>query len=69
MWILCIYTFIVVIGEALVIVFGLYLDRIIPTAGLSVSLSLFFAVLWLGWLLAVRWTQPETRAEIARAVK
>ncbi len=69
MWILCVYTFIVVIGEALVIVFGLYLDRIIPTAGLSVSLSLFFAVLWLGWLLAVRWTQPETKAEIARVVK
>ncbi len=69
MWILCVYTFIVVVGEALVIVFGLYLDRIIPTGGLSVSLSLFFAVLWLGWLLAVRWTQPETKAEIARAVK
>jgi hypothetical protein len=69
MWILCIYTFIVVIGEALDIAFGLYLDRIIPTAGLSVSLSLFFAVLWLGWLLAVRWTQPETKVEIARAAK
>lgn len=69
MWILCIYMFIVVIGEALVIAFGLYLDRVIPTAGLSVSLSLFFAVLWLGWLLAVRWTEPATQTDIARAVK
>jgi hypothetical protein len=69
MWILCVYILNVVVGETLVIAFGLYLDRIVPTAGLSVSLTLFFAVLWLGWLLAVRWTQPETKADIARAAK
>ncbi len=58
MWIICVYVLNVVIGEAVVIVFGLYLDRVVPTVSLSISLAFFFAVLWLGWALAVRWTQP-----------
>ncbi len=36
------------VGEAVVMIFGLYLDRIVPTASLSISLTFFFAVLWLG---------------------
>lgn len=69
MWILCIYILNVVVGETLVLTFGFYLDRIVPTASLSISLTFFFVVLWLGWVLAVRWTRPETKAGVAPAAK
>jgi len=59
MWILIIYILIVVVGEAIVIGIGLALDRIYPIASLTVSLTLFFAVLGFGWPLAVRWTEPK----------
>ena len=59
MWILIVYILIVVIGEAAVVATGLALDRIFPLASLPVSLSLFFAVLALGWPQAVRWTEPK----------
>jgi hypothetical protein len=26
---------------------------------LPISLTLFFAALWFGWVLAVRWTDPK----------
>ena len=59
MWILIAYVLIVVIGELVVISIGLALDRISPVLSLPVSLSLFFAVLAIGWILAVRWTEPK----------
>ena len=59
MWILIVYVLIVVVGEAVVVAIGLTLDRIYPLASLPVSLSLFFAVLAIGWPLAVRWTEPK----------
>jgi hypothetical protein len=59
MWILIVYVLIVVISELIVVAIGLVLDRIYPVLSLPVSLSLFFAVLWFGWILAVRWTEPK----------
>jgi len=59
MWILMVYVLIVVIGEIVVVAIGLVLDRIHPVLSLPVSLSLFFAVLAFGWILAVRWTEPK----------
>jgi hypothetical protein len=68
MWILIVYVLIVVIGEGIVISIGLILDRIFPLASLPVSLTLFFAVLALGWILAVRWTEPK-HAKTAKSAK
>ena len=59
MWILIVYILIVVVGKSVVIGIGLALDRIFPLASLPVSLTLFFAVLAVGWILAVRWTEPK----------
>jgi hypothetical protein len=59
MWIMVVYVLIVVVSELIVVGIGLALDRIAPIASLPVSLTLFFAVLWFGWLLAVRWTEPK----------
>jgi len=59
MWIMVVYILIVAVNELIVVIIGLVLDRIAPIASLPVSLTLFFAVLWFGWLLAVRWTEPK----------
>ena len=65
MSILIVYTLIVVVGEAAVVAIGLGLDRFAPVASLPVSLPLFFAVLALGWPLAVHATKP-THIESAK---
>jgi hypothetical protein len=59
MWILTVYILIVVIMELIVVAIGLALDRLYPSLSLTVSLSLFFAVLWLAWVVAVRVTEPQ----------
>jgi hypothetical protein len=67
MWIMAVYVLIVVICELVVVAIGLVLDRIFPAASLPVSLFLFFAVLWFGWVLAVRLTEPKRARRINRA--
>lgn len=59
MWILIIYVLTVVVGETVAVAVGLFLDRTYPLASLPVSLSLFFIMLWLSWVFAVRWTEPK----------
>jgi hypothetical protein len=59
MWIMVVYVVIVVISEFIVVAIGLVLDRTFPLASLPISLTLFFAVLWFGWALAVRLTDPK----------
>jgi hypothetical protein len=67
MCILMVYVFIVVISELIVVAIGLALDRTYPLLGLPVSLSLFFAVIWFGWILAVRWTEPKRAKSVKLA--
>lgn len=59
MWIIVVYVLIVAVSEAVVTAIGLVLDRTYPLLSLPVSLSLFFVVLWLGWVLAIRLTEPK----------
>jgi hypothetical protein len=62
MWIMVIYLLIVAVCESVVVAIGLALDRIYPAVSLTVSLSLFFAILWLAWILAVRLTEPKAKS-------
>jgi hypothetical protein len=59
MWLLVVYILNVLVGDSIVIAIGLGLDRTFPYVSLPVSLSLFFFVFWLSWVLAVRWTEPK----------
>jgi len=67
MWIMVVYVLIVAVSETIVVAIGLILDRIYPALSLPVSLSLFFAVLWFAWILAVRLTDPERAKSAKRA--
>ena len=56
------YLLIVVIGEAIVVTFGLtFLDRKFPPISVPVSIFMYLAVFFLGWKLAVRLTEPSHR--------
>jgi hypothetical protein len=59
MWLIVVCVLKVLVGESIVIAIGLSLDRTFPYASLPVSLSLFFIVFWMSWVLAVRWTEPK----------
>ena len=59
MWIMVVYTLIVLVGETVTVGIGLVLDRIYPAISLTVSLTLFFSILWIAWILAVRLTEPK----------
>ena len=59
MWILTVYVLVVVVMELIVVAVGLALDRIYPSLSLTISLSLFFLVLWFGWVIAVHLAKPK----------
>jgi uncharacterized membrane protein YphA (DoxX/SURF4 family) len=59
MFIMVVYVLIVLVSESIVVGIGLILDRIYPVLSLPVSLTLFFAVFWLGWKLSVHLTDPK----------
>ena len=59
MWILTVYVLVVVVMELVVVAVGLALDRIYPSISLTISLSLFFLVLWFGWVIAVHLPKPK----------
>jgi hypothetical protein len=58
-----VYTLIVLVGETVTVGIGLVLDRIYPAISLTVSLTLFFSILWFAWILAVRLTEPNAKSE------
>ncbi|MBI2714110.1 MAG: hypothetical protein HYX37_06605 [Rhizobiales bacterium] len=60
LWLLTVYILIVVIGEAIVVATGLaFWDRKYPSLSVPVSVLLYIAVLFGGWALAVRLTEPR----------
>ena len=63
MRLLVVYVLIVVAVELIAVQIGLYLDHVFPTFSVPLALGLFFAVLGLGWPVAVyvtdRWLTPK----------
>jgi hypothetical protein len=64
MRLMAVYVLIVLVIEAIAVRIGLYLDTWAPTFTVPMALGLFFAVLALGWPLAVyiteRWLTPKS---------
>ena len=68
MWIMVVYVLIVVVNEIVVVTIGLVLDRTYPFASLPISLTPFFAVPWLSWVLLVRWTEPKREYHLVQSL-
>jgi len=53
------YIVLAVIGVAIIYFVGLAIERMWPVASLPFFLLMFFAVLWLAWIAAVKLTEPK----------
>jgi hypothetical protein len=62
MWLLLAYLVLAVLGNALIYFIGLGIERVWPVASLPAYLMMFFMVMWVAWLCAVRITAPKATA-------
>lgn len=54
------YIALALLGNAVIYFIGLGVERTWPVASLPFFLLMFFVVLWLSWLGAVKLTEPKT---------
>lgn len=62
MWLLAIYSLLMVAGDFLDYFIGLFIERVWPAASLPSFLGMYFLTLWLAWVIAVRLTKPRAAA-------
>jgi hypothetical protein len=63
MWLIVTYTGLAVLGNAVIYFVGLGIENAWPAASLPLYLLMFFGVLWLAWIAAVKITEPKQAAE------
>jgi hypothetical protein len=64
MVLLGVYLLLMVGGTFAAYLIGLVIEQVAPPgASLPAFLAMYFLVLWMGWLLAVRITQPRVSTE------
>jgi hypothetical protein len=59
MSLLAVYLALMVTGTFVAYLIGLVIERAVPSASLPAFLAMYFAFLWIGWLVAVRITKPR----------
>ena len=60
------YVVFMVAGDFVDYLIGLVVERVWPQASLITFLLLYFASLWVAWLLAVKMTEPKQARQLAR---
>lgn len=63
MWLMLIYLGLALTGNAVIYFIGLAVELIWPVASLPLFLLMFFLVLWVSWILAVKLTEPKVAAQ------
>ena len=63
MWLMLTYIGLALTGNAVIYFIGLAVERVYPAASLPLYLLMFFVVLWLAWLAAVRLTAPKAATQ------
>jgi hypothetical protein len=63
MWLMLIYIGLALLGNAVIYFIGLAVEHAWPAASLPLYLLMFFVVLWLAWIGAVRFTEPKAAAQ------
>jgi hypothetical protein len=49
-------------GNVIAAIVCLGIEKLVPWISMPIFLALFFAILWGAWVLAVKWTEPQTRS-------
>jgi hypothetical protein len=62
MWLLVVYVILMIAGDFLAYFIGLFIEREWPQASLISFLTMYFAFLWIAWLIAVKVTETKTEA-------
>jgi hypothetical protein len=62
MTLLIYYVVLMLIGDGIAVMLGLWVEKYSPAASLPIFLALYFAFLWVAWVLAVRLTEPKVAA-------
>ena len=65
MALLAVYLALVIIGDVIAYWIGLVIERTVPAASLPAFLALYFAFLWVAWVIAVRITAPKGESQKA----
>jgi hypothetical protein len=63
MSLLIVYLALIVAGDFVAYFAGLVVERTFPAASLPFFLAMYFMVLWLAWLIAVRITAPRPQPQ------
>jgi len=63
MSLLAIYAVLMVCGTFCAYLAGLVIERTVPAASLPAFLAMYFGVLWVSWLIAVRLTKPSAQPQ------
>jgi len=64
MSLLIVYVMLVIAGDVVAYFIGLVIERNAPAAvSLPAFLAMYFLFLWVGWVIAVRITQPRVRPQ------
>jgi hypothetical protein len=59
MWLLLVYIALTLAGSGAIYFIGLFIESTWPVASLPAFLVLFFLMLWVSWIVAVRITAPK----------
>lgn len=59
MTLLVYYVVLMLIGDGLAVLLGLWVERLWPAASLPIFLAAYFIMLWVAWVLAVHLTEPK----------
>jgi hypothetical protein len=62
MWLILAYMVLAIVGNAVIYFIGLGIERMWPAASLPLYLLMFFVVLWVSWIAAVKVTAPRSAA-------
>jgi hypothetical protein len=63
MSLIVIYLALIIAGDLVAYVVGLGVERTMPAASLPIFLGMYFLVLWVAWVIAVRITAPRTQPQ------
>jgi hypothetical protein len=63
MSLLIVYVVLVIAGDLVAYLLGLFIEREVPAASLPAFLAMYFLFLWVAWVIAVRLTQPRARPQ------
>jgi CDP-diglyceride synthetase len=63
MSLLIVYVALVITGDFVAYFIGLIIERTVPVASLPAFLGMYFLLLWVAWIIAVRVTQPRVQPQ------